>query len=921
MQIEEEEKVKEKPLKKSPQFLEFDSIKYVDLEDQSMILEEPKDVPFSKNSGTSVKYVSNSKFWGEFENPKTELNNNSTNASKETTISEVPKSKSFHSLSIEMKNDELESSDWINSIILDESDITNKKVISNLPLHVILPLDDTKLFPGNVEDNLNSLTEIPYDTSHKIETPTVDSGEKGESIVENKLDPFNLSNDVYYKNEKSHAPKILTQTSISHSIPAFKLSLFKSHLNLENLENWHRPKSIFPNKERIRIHLQRDKKKEQGPNPVQPSIPQRTVEPMRHRSDLSAKDGRIVLMEYIEERPPLVMNPGMGTKVKTFYRKKTPSDNPTIEKEDGETVFLDPSKESPFFGDIESGVTLQGLDNNLYRAPVFSHKVPETDFLLIRQPGKKKMILREIPAVFTVGQIQPRVEVPAPRSKLATQLTKARIQGYIYRLIAKKSRVKVSDLLKLFPNQTETSLRKILRADFEKVDDDTYGVKDSSQLPNEEELRHLITPEMVTRLEAMAVGRHQLKQSGVHRLNNHDAFFLNALQEIKHQKGEDDPTYKGALELDEELQLTPWNLTSNFVSALQGKISLELSGLGDPSGGRAEAFSYLKEQSKLEKPEKSEKSKKDLHRLPSTSSDLRKLSLEAARQELLKLGVPDHEIKRLNRWERITRVKEKSTQIAESGGRSNEFARTRKMTTHDEKFLYKQRVQLIFNNQIKALSDPDPNLSDDEEDEFTKDASQALLAAVQTKSSQKRKTPEDDEDKALLEKIRQAKKAKISEASSQPTSTVSILEEDSSKKDQKKPKKPRKNAAPDNEEMKRERSKLKAKLRNLEKQKEKQEELKRLMATGQSPITRPNTVQCGACGMEGHIRTNKVCPLYGAPSSEKLIVINSKSTTTEEKTVADLVKVEGTILRFPKEVLQTPKELIYFRKINILIFF
>ena len=39
--------------------------------------------------------------------------------------------------------------------------------------------------------------------------------------------------------------------------------------------------------------------------------------------------------------------------------------------------------------------------------------------------------------------------------------------------------------------------------------------------------------------------------------------------------------------------MAPWNLSSNFVNATIGKCSLELYGLGDPSG-RGEAFSFVK---------------------------------------------------------------------------------------------------------------------------------------------------------------------------------------------------------------------------------------------------------------------------------------------------------------------------------------
>jgi len=42
--------------------------------------------------------------------------------------------------------------------------------------------------------------------------------------------------------------------------------------------------------------------------------------------DLSAREGRIVLAEYLEETPPLIMNVGMGTKLINYYRKASSTD-------------------------------------------------------------------------------------------------------------------------------------------------------------------------------------------------------------------------------------------------------------------------------------------------------------------------------------------------------------------------------------------------------------------------------------------------------------------------------------------------------------------------------------------------------------------------------------------------------------------
>jgi len=55
------------------------------------------------------------------------------------------------------------------------------------------------------------------------------------------------------------------------------------------------------------------------------------------------------------------------------------------------------------------------MDNNLFRAPVVRHNVSTTDFLLVRSKGR--FFLREIPAIYAVGQEQPVTEVPAPNSR------------------------------------------------------------------------------------------------------------------------------------------------------------------------------------------------------------------------------------------------------------------------------------------------------------------------------------------------------------------------------------------------------------------------------------------------------------------------------------------------------------------------
>lgn len=42
---------------------------------------------------------------------------------------------------------------------------------------------------------------------------------------------------------------------------------------------------------------------------------------MRKQADLSASDGDLVLCEYCEEHPPLVMATGMSTKIVNYYKR------------------------------------------------------------------------------------------------------------------------------------------------------------------------------------------------------------------------------------------------------------------------------------------------------------------------------------------------------------------------------------------------------------------------------------------------------------------------------------------------------------------------------------------------------------------------------------------------------------------------
>lgn len=98
----------------------------------------------------------------------------------------------------------------------------------------------------------------------------------------------------------------------------------------------------------------------------------------------------------------------MGANLCTYYQKTSSGDqtsgllrngNETL----GNVLLLEPADKSPFIGDIKAGYSQSSLETNMYKAPIFSHKVPSTDFLLVRSP-KGKLSIRRIDRIAVVGQ-------------------------------------------------------------------------------------------------------------------------------------------------------------------------------------------------------------------------------------------------------------------------------------------------------------------------------------------------------------------------------------------------------------------------------------------------------------------------------------------------------------------------------------
>ncbi|KAL5190813.1 Transcription initiation factor TFIID subunit 1 [Glycine soja] len=454
----------------------------------------------------------------------------------------------------------------------------------------------------------------------------------------------------------------------------------------------------------------------------------------KKKSDLSVKDGHVFLMEHCEERPLLLSNVGMGARLCTYYQKCSPDDQSgsllrNTDNSLGHIISLDPADKSPFLGDLKPGCTQSSLETNMYRAPVFPHKVPLTDYLLVRS-SKGKLSLRRIDKINVVGQQEPLMEVLSPGSKNLQNYMINRLLVHMCREFQAAEKrhmppyIRVDEFLSQFPYQSEASFRKKIK-EYANLQRGTNGQsilvkKRNFRIWSEDELRKMVTPELVCAYESMQAGLYRLKHLGI--TETHPTNISSAMSRLPDEA----IALAAASHIERELQITPWNLSSNFVACTsQGKENIErmeITGVGDPSG-RGMGFSYARAPPKAPVSSAMVKKKAAANRggstVTGTDADLRRLSMDAAREVLLKFNVPDEVIAKQTRWHRIAMIRKLSSEQATSGVKVDpttisKYARGQRMSFLQLQQQTREKCQEIWDRQVQSLSavNGDENESD-----------------------------------------------------------------------------------------------------------------------------------------------------------------------------------------------------------------
>ncbi|KAH7550576.1 hypothetical protein JRO89_XS13G0224500 [Xanthoceras sorbifolium] len=601
----------------------------------------------------------------------------------------------------------------------------------------------------------------------------------------------------------------------------------------------------------------------------------------------------------------------MGASLCTYYQKSSPSDQVSTlcngNSSLGNSLILEPGDKSPFLGDIKAGCIQSSLETNMYRAPVFPHKVASTDFLLIRS-AKGKISIRRIDKIAVVGQQEPLMEVMSPGSKNLQTYSINRLLVYVYREFSAAGKrglppcIGVDELSAQFPNLSEAIIRKkmkecaFLRRDVKGKQ--VWSMKRTFNIPSEGDLRKLVSPEH----EMAAFGQRDLCKT-VFAFSYALLPYLTlpaSISSAMSQLPDEAIALAAASHVERELLITPWNLSSNFVACTnqdrENIERLEITGVGDPSG-RGLGFSYVRAASKAPVSNAMVKKKAAASRggstVTGTDADLRRLSMEAAREVLLKFNVPEEMIAKQTRWHRIAMIRKLSSEQATSGvkvdpGTISKYARGQRMSFLQLQQQTREKCQEIWDRQVQSLSsvdDDDENGSDSEAnsdlDSFAGDL-ENLLDAEECEEGEENNY-ESKHDKAdgavteeagfapamqsisgleIVERVKKPNKIAKQISTFQPIGSYTANENIRDPKEDEsltikrnvsgKVKSMKKNGAGHVGQLK----KLKILGDNVKIFKEKKS-------------SRESFV-CGACGQFGHMRTNKNCPKYGADPETQL---------------------------------------------------
>lgn len=402
-----------------------------------------------------------------------------------------------------------------------------------------------------IKDSLSQLFTIPVEALPE----TDDSKSSSASFSESE----ELENPVLNKD-------LVTIDSFHHCKFVYKYHLGKKYWTTEELTNFHRPKVRLSGL--IQILMDTDP----VDNLSAKVNPNSYLHFPKYQS-LTLAEGRFIVCEYIEQFPLLLQNSGMASKVCNYYTKDINEDymgdvgvNQTMDKYSSIRV-------------LDEGKNLAFIENSLFIAPIFHHPSKGRDFLLVKTIDGR-WIGRIFSKVFTIGQQECKVEVFQPKSKFHREVKDKHLLSVLYEKlffnnneISKEKMKKIVDKLKYKKN-----LKKTL-ADIKIVKKEENWVCEKTI--EKDDFQKIIQPEEFVCYESLLAGQQKLQNLGISLMSNEK--LLNSLLTLKKELTDSNVHHIAGF-IEEQVALTPWNLTSSYLRGKK-KSNYLLQGRADPTCG------------------------------------------------------------------------------------------------------------------------------------------------------------------------------------------------------------------------------------------------------------------------------------------------------------------------------------------------
>ncbi|KAK2952362.1 putative Transcription initiation factor TFIID subunit 1 [Blattamonas nauphoetae] len=576
---------------------------------------------------------------------------------------------------------------------------------------------------------------------------TTEQIEKKEEIEQKEL----VDQRVTIAIDQVQPGQSLSPERFVHSLPAYLFQTTKLELSIEELENFHRPRlprallrnrtfSIHPLKPfqqprllRVRALERKHQKQQRTGQNLRDEEMDRMEETLlkvnekkkreiiervddlsydqellsSHKmclndvSDLTGAEGTIVLLEYFEENPIFISNVGMATSLVHYYQKKTESDNPTINRPEGEVIRLDPQATSPFMiSHLDPGQLVTAIENNMFIAPAFRHPPSPTDFLVvIPSDPNQPMTIREVNAMYTIGQELPKMVMTKPGDNRQEEYTKSCLELLTIRyfqmlkLTDLPPTVTLKQLTYYFSSATDSMARPILKK-FANNRDAIWELNPDKPFPNEDEIMKMLTPESVCEEQSSLAASRRLRNLDLSLYMKQELYALLAKGKEKVYINEIISTLQKKIVklIDLEFQLAPWNLCDNFVNQ---KEKLDLRGEGDLTC-LGEMFSFTKNLGRSDKGMPIQREK-----IANTDADLRKLTKDKLRTLCEQIGMSSEKTRMMEKGDMLRFIRNHSDRTNDPD--YQKFNRHNPSKATEKTQMVAKTAQEILNRQLRFL--------------------------------------------------------------------------------------------------------------------------------------------------------------------------------------------------------------------------